>query len=255
MIGGTGVGPRMQRLLAGLGRLEREQYLDFAWLRRFRQSLLCRAESATQFTLAAERLASMRIGASAALVRAETDGKPLLDPNQPSTRKGPETQTLRALFEWLVAITPQTVSMPEVEAHLLWPPADAKGVTPRSLEAIVADACLNGALMPRLHPPAPVSFAGERPRAPAFARWEAARGLSVTNLHHETMQVHDPAALRLLALLDGSRTRADIAAAMADALPASNAHARARRIDEYLSPSEQARPAPEMSTPQRLIEE
>ena len=197
----TGVSPRMQRLLAGLGRLEREQYLDFACLRRFRQSLLCHAESTTQFKLAPKRLAPMRIGASRSLMRAASEGKPLLDPGQPWVPNEPEAQALRALFEWLVAISPQTVSMPEIKSHLLWPPADAHGLTPRSLEAIVADGCLNGALMAELHSPALASLPGERPRAGAFSRWQAARGVRVTNLRHETMQVHDPAALRLLALL------------------------------------------------------
>jgi hypothetical protein len=56
----------------------------------------------------------------------------------------------------------------------------------------------------------------------------------VTNLWHETIQVHDQTALRLLTLLDGSRTRTEIAAAMADVLPASGAAAREQRVDEYL---------------------
>ncbi|HEX5862770.1 MAG TPA: hypothetical protein VF014_00600, partial [Casimicrobiaceae bacterium] len=37
-----------------------------------------------------------------------------------------------------------------------------------------------------------------------------------------------------LALLDGSRTRAEIAAAMADGLPASGAATSEERVDEYL---------------------
>ena len=79
-----------------------------------------------------------------------------------------------------------------------------------------------------------MALAGERPLASAISRWQAGRGFRVTDLSHETIQVHDQIALRLLALLDGSRTRTEIAAAMTDILPASGAAAREQRIDEYL---------------------
>ena len=230
----VGVAPSMLRLLTGLDRLEREQYLDFAHLRRFRQSLLCRAKSATGFQLAPERLASMQITASTALLRAAADGKPLVDPAQPDAPAGAEAEALRALFEWLVAIAPQTVSLAEIEERLQWPPISVGAPSPRSVEAIIADACLKGLLMLQLHPPTLVSLAGERPVASAVSRWQAGRGVWVTNLWHETIQVRDQAALRLLTLLDGSRTRTEIATAMADVLPAADAIAREQRIDEYL---------------------
>ncbi|TMH50661.1 MAG: hypothetical protein E6H60_08285, partial [Betaproteobacteria bacterium] len=140
----VGVAPSMLRLLTGLDRLEREQYLDFAHLRRFRQSLLCRAKSATGFQLAPERLASMQITASTALLRAAADGKPLIDPAQPDAPAGAEAEALRALFEWLVAIAPQTVSLAEIEERLQWPPISVGAPSPRSVEAIIADACLKG---------------------------------------------------------------------------------------------------------------
>lgn len=230
----VGVAPAMQRQFAGLDRLEREQYLDFAHLRRFRQSLLCRAESTTAFQLAPEHLAEMRIAASTALLRAAADGKPLIDVGQPDAPTGAEAQALRALCEWLVTIAPQTVSFAEIRDRLLWPPTSGGPASPRSLEAIIAAACLNGSLMLQVQPPASVSLAGERPVASVICRWQARRGVRVTNLWHETIQVHDQTALRLLTLLDGSRTRAEIAAAIADALPASGAATSEERVDEYL---------------------
>jgi SAM-dependent methyltransferase len=230
----VGVAPAMQRLFAGLDRLEREQYLDFAHLRRFRQSLLCRAESTTGFQLAPAQLASMRIAASTALLRSAADGKPLIDPARPDAPTGAEAQALRTLFEWLVTIAPQTVSLAEIEERLLWPPTSIGAASPRPLDAIIADACLNGSLMLRLHPLALVPLAGDRPEASFVCRWQARRGVRVTNLWHETIQVHEQIALHLLTLLDGSRTRTEIAAAMADVLPASDAAAREQRVDEYL---------------------
>ena len=126
------------------------------------------------------------------------------------------------------------MSLPEIEERLLWPPTSIGAASPRPLEAVIADACLNGSLMLQLHPPALVSLAGEGPVASAVCRWQATRGVRVTNLWHETIHVRDQNALRLLTLLDGSRTRTEIAAAMADVLPASGAAAREQRVDEYL---------------------
>src|SRR5438034_9752504 len=88
----VGVAAPMLQLVGGLDRLEREQYLDFAYLRRFRQSLLCRCESTTGFRLAPERLAPMRIAASTSLLRAASRGKPLIDPGQPDAPAGAEAQ-------------------------------------------------------------------------------------------------------------------------------------------------------------------
>jgi len=122
----------------------------------------------------------------------------------------------------------------EIEERLLWPPPAGGAASPRSVEAIIAEACLKGLLMPQLHPPMLVSLAGERPVASAVSRWQAGRGVWVTNLWHETIRVDDQIGLRLLALLDGSRTRTEIAAAMADILPAPGPAAREQRIDEYL---------------------
>ena len=225
--------PAMQHIFAGRDRCEVEQLLDLAQLRRFRQSLLARGDSESGFAIAPERIAPMRIGASVSLLRSAAEGKPLVEPGQPGAPAGDEANTLQSLFEWMVAIAPETVPVSEIAARLAGPEAAAG--TPHSLEAILTDACVRGALRATLCPPALVAVAGDRPRASAFARWQAGRGIAVTNLQHETMQVRDAAALRLLALLDGSRTRSELATAMADALPGWEATRVARRVDEYLA--------------------
>ncbi len=224
--------PAMRRFLAGRDRLEVEQLLDLAQVRRFRQSLLSRADSATGFAIAPERIAPMRIGASVSLLRKAAEGKPLVDPGEPGAPAGDEAKTLQSLFEWMIAIAPETLPVSEIAARLDWPAAAGKR---RSLDAILTDACVRGSLRPTLHPPALASVAGDRPKASAVARWQARRGTAVTNLQHETMQVRDANALRLLALLDGSRTRGELATAMADALPGWEQPRVAQRIDEYLA--------------------
>ena len=49
------------------------------------------------------------------------------------------------------------------------------------------------------------------------------------------MQLRDENALRLLALLDGSRTRGELTTVMADALPGWEQPRVAQRVDEYLA--------------------
>jgi len=53
-----------------------------------------------------------------------------------------------------------------------------------------------------------------RPLASAVARWQAARGNLITTLRHVGITFHDEMALRLIPLLDGTRTFKEITAAM-----------------------------------------
>ncbi len=75
MMAGGGLAPRVREFLASRDRLAREQYLDFARVRRFRQSLLCRSEAAGDFQLSPARLAGLFASASLQLLRAAADGR------------------------------------------------------------------------------------------------------------------------------------------------------------------------------------
>ena len=75
MMSDAGVTPGIRQLLAGMDRLSREQYLDFARLRRFRSSLLCRARTGADFALRPDRLANLLVCASSGVVRAAAEGK------------------------------------------------------------------------------------------------------------------------------------------------------------------------------------
>jgi len=224
--------PQLQNLVVGRARLEQEQLVDFAQLRRFRQSLLCRAGSEAEFTLAPERLASMHLGTSPMLRHAAANGKALVNPDAAATPAAAEARLLRALCDLLLSIAPETLPVSAVGARLHWPPpAGAR----RSLEALLAEACLHGLLTPSLHPGAAVARAGDRPTASAYARWQSKRGIEVTNLRHETMPLREVSALRLLALLDGTRTRADLAAELAYVLPGWAPPVIAQRVEECLA--------------------
>ena len=75
MMAGGGLAPRVREFLASSDRLAREQYLDFARVRRFRQSLLCRSEVGRRFPVvarAAHRTVRVRIAAIASRRRGGT---------------------------------------------------------------------------------------------------------------------------------------------------------------------------------------
>jgi hypothetical protein len=224
--------PPMQTLIAGRGRLEYEQLVDFAQLRRFRQSLLCRAGSGTGFAVAPERLAPMHLGASPMLRGAAANGKALVEPDAAATPAAAEARALRTLCDWLLAIAPETVPVSAVGGRLPWPPPSGAR---RSLEALLAEACLHGLFTLSLQPGTAVARAGDRPMASAYARWQSKRGVAVTNLRHETVPLREVSALRLLAFLDGTRTRTELAAEMAYVLPGWAPPVIAQRVEECLA--------------------
>src|SRR5262249_2342427 len=61
-----------------------------------------------------------------------------------------------------------------------------------------------------------VAKPGDRPRAPAYARWAAARGRPLVNLRHDVPKMR-PELAPFLQLLDGTRDRATLRAERPDA--------------------------------------
>jgi hypothetical protein len=68
--------------------------------------------------------------------------------------------------------------------------------------------------MPHAGPLRAARDPGERPEASPLARWQAARGLELTSLGYTTVRMDEPAARALVELLDGTRDRAQVAAAL-----------------------------------------
>ena len=225
---GLGLGPRMQRIVSGLGRLQREQYLDFACLRRFRQSVLCRSGSGAALAPVPERAATMHAAASLSLMRADAQGKPLTNPARPTLEAG-DAKRLREMLERLLEIAPRAVPVAELESRLA-----GSGTPEKSLAELLVDACFADEIQLHVHPPRLSETASERPLASAVARWQARRGETITNLRHESMQIAEAAPRAVLALLDGKRDRGALDAAAGAALGVDEPEARRRLIDEYV---------------------
>lgn len=224
----AGLSPRIAQWVAGMDLLTREQYLDYARLRRFRQSIVGHVDVPVDTASSETRVAGMHAAASIALVRAAAEGNAFGGDPAAGT---PDARATRALLQWLVAQTPRSVTLAEAAA---WHTHTTPGAS-RSAATILVDACYAGMVDLHVHPPELAAQASARPVAGAIVRWQITRQPSVTNLRHETLRIDDPLARSLLAALDGTRTHEHLNAYMAALLPPAERATAPARVATYLS--------------------
>jgi methyltransferase-like protein/trans-aconitate methyltransferase len=168
----------------GTDLIEREQYVDFLKLRRFRQTLLCREEigldraigpSRMDEFLFSENKSVQRVAGSDAAVEAVAQALH-------------DTSPLPARFEELIPYAGNTELLREI------------------LFALLSAGCVNL----HVHDFPCQETVTERPRTSRLARYQAAGGSNVTNACHIPVEL-DPIAQHLVRLLDGTRTHDEIA--------------------------------------------
>lgn len=191
--------------------IAREQMLDFALLRKFRQTLLCRREIQLDGIPRADRVRQLLVSSSAQPAssavdpRSETaaefrtpDGKKNVSTNHPLTKAAllhlganwPERipfARLKAAAQAAIAEGPEAASDPPLESMLL------KMYAGDLVEL-------------HFHAPALALNASERPVSSPLARWQLREGNVVTNLNHSSILVDD-VLKNLILLLDGTRDR------------------------------------------------
>ena len=204
----TGISDDAQAYLSTLDPLAREQYLDFVRLRRFRQSLLVHDGAPTETTTNAQRLHAMHVSASWELAGTAAAAGGIhklarrLDPA--AGGGGP----VRKLLDELVARQPATFEIASLDGHF-----DLRSLS-RPLEALLMDAYTGGLVDLHVQPPAVTTRPTDRPIASPLARLQARTRGDVTTLLHMTVSIADANALKLLPLVDGTRDRAALAAAV-----------------------------------------
>ena len=172
--------------------IEREQYLDFFKGRMFRQTLLCHADAEL-------------VAGGPEVVRGMLAATPAQQVSGGEFR-GPLGATLTTDHEALKAAL--------VRLGEAWPaalPVAELGDDPAVAEMLRRAYAAN---LVRLHVWAPelATTPSERPVASALARLQAAERTRVTTLRHTSVEVGDELGRRLIALLDGTRDRAALAA-------------------------------------------
>ncbi|HEX3632825.1 MAG TPA: class I SAM-dependent methyltransferase [Casimicrobiaceae bacterium] len=212
----------LNRIAPGL--MRREQFLDFMKSRSFRQSLLIRAGAALDRKLSPARVMALRVAApvrrdelpvDVGSDRAETfrfaDGRSVEVSNR----------MIKSALAILAAQWPLPIPFDRLHQEAAAAVGGGAYDPPAERDLLAAEILrlhLGGAA--ELHRAAPsfVLSAGPRPEASAIARRDAPRGAASANLRHEPMVLHE-GERALLPLLDGTRTRADIAASHWPALP------------------------------------
>lgn len=196
-----------------------EQYSDFITNRMFRESLLCRGEVEVKRAVSGEVLRSLFLASQVTFLDGPQSDGAMRVRNPGGNVVSLKTPVVVAAVKRLTSLWPQSERFDDLVAHL----GSAQGA---SLDD-AAVARLAGALLTlyqvkmvefRSEAPACIEArrAGERPVASAVARAEVGRGGTATNARHEAVRLDAP-CLALLPALDGTRTRAELAAMVAEA--------------------------------------
>jgi Predicted methyltransferase regulatory domain len=175
--------------LADGDRVAYETYVDLLNARHFRQSVLSRAGSEVRVTPAPESAKRLHWAAR-------------------SNADPPEAGLLADAFARLDRERPRTIAFDELRAVL-----DAD---PRALAEALLDGLRCCCLIPHAGPLHAATESGPRPVASRLARWQAGQGVDLTSLAYTTVRMEEPAARRLITLLDGTRDRNAIRAALCE---------------------------------------
>jgi hypothetical protein len=164
--------------------LDREQYLDFLKLRRFRQTLLCRSE--------------VRLTHNANA----TDMDRFLFSANPHGRRLPgEDRAVEAVVQAIDDAAPLPLEFDDLVPY---------AGSPAALREILFSLTISGCVDLNVYAFPCQEEVTTRPRASRLARYQAVESSIVTNACHIPVQL-DPAAHKLLLRLDGSRTRSTLA--------------------------------------------
>jgi methyltransferase-like protein/SAM-dependent methyltransferase len=209
----------------GRGIVEMEQYMDFVRNRTFRQTLLCLAETSLNRTLAAASCNNMYLRSRLQPPVADLD--PLAEGDVEFHSPGGATVVVKtpiqkAAFLVLARAYPQPIHFDELMrgARAMSQRQSTGFHDPRTIEAETEDLrdalfrCFCESLVEFHAFPTPCAVQpGERPVASPVARFQASPGGQVTNAFHELVTV-DVVNAHLLRLLDGSRDRQALSAAL-----------------------------------------
>jgi Predicted methyltransferase regulatory domain len=200
-----------------------QQLVDFVRWTSFRRALLVRSEAARAASWSAPReldsdglrrlrvTSRLRPGAPEGPAQSvesfeadEGEGVLVVQVSDPDVRRA-----LRALAD----AAPRSLAFDELAGRSAngstkaLDEANAKALASELLDAWLATSAIDL----HVHEPRLRSVAGERPIACPVARWHAAHGGVITNRLHQEVLVPDAFVRWVLARLDGTRTRSDLA--------------------------------------------
>jgi SAM-dependent methyltransferase len=220
-----GLAPKVEATLNRIapGLMRREQFLDFLKSRSFRQSLLIGAGAPLDRKLSAARVTALRVAAPVQRDEAPVD----LASDRPHTFRFADGRSVEAssrivksALAILAAQWPLAIPFDRLHRESAAALGGGAHDAPAERDLLAAEILrLHLGGVAELHRAAPpfVLSGGPRPEASAVARRDAPRRAASANLRHEPIVLRE-GERPLLPLLDGTRTRAEIAAARWPAL-------------------------------------
>ncbi|HZQ60762.1 MAG TPA: class I SAM-dependent methyltransferase [Casimicrobiaceae bacterium] len=208
--------------------ITREQLIDFLRNRTFRQTLLVHDEVALERKVSPLRVASLRAASRARPVREKIEATDAPEEfRTPDDRRIAVASALaKTAFMILADAWPRCIAFDELLSTAASATNTAAGEAARGmLASALLSAYAAGVI--ELHYAAPVFTLepGARPQAGRLQRLHAQRGREITTLRHEELKV-DATTRQLLVLMDGLRTRDEIADQAWPGLP----HEQRRRL-------------------------
>lgn len=207
---------------AGGDSLKREQYVDFATLRRFRQSIVAAAPCRPSPSPVAAAIRELYLAGGAKAESVDfAPGVPMtfrVDENRIVIR----TPLTKAALVALAECQPQRLTFEEtLRAALAKLGRDS--ATDSEVKELLDDlvtAWTAGGVLVKGTRPSYAPTVSERPTASALARVQLREGTVATSLLHTTIRFEDPPSRMLVQLLDGTRTVEQIAAELYPLFPA-----------------------------------
>lgn len=209
------------RVLAQLGDdlIRREQYLDFINNRTFRQTLLCHQAATLDRDLDPGRIEPLHAASNLKCLDPESDIRTKAPFRFLNRERGVTGATDHPLTKAALLCLTETWPATHAIAGLVERAHERlgqAGASERPARADIRELNENllalhaaGAVELHLFPPRFAKRAGARPLASPWARYQLAAGGVVTNLRHHGIDL-PPLMRRLLPLLDGTRTRAEL---------------------------------------------
>jgi methyltransferase-like protein len=198
--------------------LHLEQYMDFVRNRQFRQTLLCHASKRPTRALNPDVLSGLLMSCSATSRKLDLRAGVAVTFAGGTRRAEVTSSASKAALMMLMERWPCAIDVDELIETALDRAEPYIGDAPvrKTRAAMTEDlfgAVTHGLISLHTQPPPCTNRPSDRPLAHPMAAFQAKRGPLVVDAHH-TMHQLDPLALEILKLADGTRTRADIAAAL-----------------------------------------
>ncbi len=198
-----------------------EQYLDFLRARSFRQSLLVHADAALVRQITPERILALSafptFSAAGTLAEINRDDKLIRFTNPLGSSVDSTDAVFKGILRALADAVPMTLSVEEVIAAM---PSNDEKIGDAAWRSIICMRLLEAfgtGLVRLVKDPALTDYAviDECPKVSAVARLEAGLGKTVTIKGHNGQQ-WDFVHLKMIGLMDGTRTRGELSRLLAD---------------------------------------